>query len=70
MNDAEIDALGARYMADPGAAAAVGAAKVDPNKSRRQSVMPLPPGALARRASMAVGKRPPGADLTGRAAKR
>ena len=55
-------------MADPGAAAAVGAAKVDPNKSRRQSVMPLPPGALARRASMAAGaggvkmSRPGGAE--------
>ena len=43
----------------PGAAAANAAANA--GKSRRSSVMPLPPGALARRASMAFGpgaKRP------------
>ena len=43
-------------MTEPGAAVATGAAaRPDANKSRRQSVMPLPPGALARRASMAAG---------------
>ena len=45
-----------------------GAASKDANvaaKSRRQSVMPLPPGALARRASMAQGaKRPGGTENT------
>ena len=42
---------------EPGAAAQMSAPgrPGDPNKSRRQSVMPLPPGALARRASMAAG---------------
>ena len=44
-------------MTEPGAAAQMSAPgrPGDPNKSRRQSVMPLPPGALARRASMAAG---------------
>jgi kinesin family protein C1 len=42
-------------VADPNGASAGGADGRDPNKSRRSSVMPLPPGALARRASMAAG---------------
>jgi kinesin family protein C1 len=41
-------------VADPNGAAGGGNGG-DPNKSRRSSVMPLPPGALARRASMAAG---------------
>jgi kinesin family protein C1 len=42
-------------VADPNGASAGGGNGGDPNKSRRSSVMPLPPGALARRASMAAG---------------
>ena len=48
-------------MSDPNSAASKDAANAA--KERRQSVMPLPPGALARRASMAVGnKRPAGTE--------
>ena len=57
---------GANVVVGPAAAAAAKAG----DKARRSSMMPLPPGALARRASMAVGKRAAGADLNGRAAKR